>query len=960
LAGVAGVAWAGEPGKLDWDAWERMPVLHEGRLKPLDTFARQIVEQICGRRSLFEECCYGRQGRRLSLAYANPAGRSDGPEWAAARALLPDDQPRVFAPAELLFSWLAEPEKWERVPFLRAEHEKLRQELFDLPTQDDKGHALRYVSPWQVSESTKFQRRLSELSRLQDHAAAEGKEFQPAGMDEKVSQLYQAYALYRMLTYHPSQPTAANNRFTSQLRRTIETWRDLEPAAGMVGRLDGQGAMKKRLAEIADSAGALAGLFHRDGENQASPEKLEPKLAAIRDAARALADQFRAYTERLLKDAPPGLDSGDLEKVQSQMRTLSARCGELSRQANQALLAIYDNGQTLRLVPALDPAALENNRDEHDDAQPWLSLQALRFGSPAVVGGYPQGELGSARTAFQTLAAAYAEHGAADRPARFSAAVAEFARSVRVLGESATRLRESLPIRNRDPDLMAATAYPPHGATDAELAYNHTDPFFWSWLLSLLAMLSLGLAFGAVRRPLAWLGLGLLLAAQLATAAGLGFRWYVTGLVPVTNMFETVVFVSLVVSALGTCFAAAPLFRPGLSTAWRMTALPHGRREEEPAHTAANWLLLLPRLALALGIFWVLTRVPYGASGHPVFGLLPKTDVGSSWPTPNSLLTWAVGLCVLGTAAWYLPRAGLTAALGLLLVPYRWAREGLRGAAEQVLARKPFALVGAGVAFLAAVLAYYAPAPVFIRDISPVRPILRDNFWLLIHVLTIAASYGAGGLAWGLGNIALGHYLFGRYRRPAADGPVAAGLPTEPLTVVAGLPTEPLTPTVGLRPEGDLRSHVSAGSGDPRRTAEPPEATAALATFIYQATQVAVLLLIAGTILGALWADVAWGRFWGWDSKEVAALITALVYLVILHGRYTGWFGNFGLAVGSVCGATAIVAAWYGVNYVFGSGLHSYGTGAGGQLQVGLIVACDWLFMSAAAVRYAWEMRRGG
>ena len=94
--------------------------------------------------------------------------------------------------------------------------------------------------------------------------------------------------------------------------------------------------------------------------------------------------------------------------------------------------------------------------------------------------------------------------------------------------------------------------------------------------------------------------------------------------------------------------------------------------------------------------------------------------------------------------------------------------------------------------------------------------------------------------------------------------------------------------------------------------------------------------MAAGTILGGLWADVSWGRFWGWDPKEVWALISLLTYLAILHGRYAGWFGDFGLAVGSVLGATAIVFSWYGVNFVLGVGLHSYGFGAGGQLEVGL------------------------
>ena len=119
--------------------------------------------------------------------------------------------------------------------------------------------------------------------------------------------------------------------------------------------------------------------------------------------------------------------------------------------------------------------------------------------------------------------------------------------------------------------------------------------------------------------------------------------------------------------------------------------------------------------------------------------------------------------------------------------------------------------------------------------------------------------------------------------------------------------------------------------------------------------RVAVLLLAAGTILGGLWADVSWGRFWGWDSKEVWALVSLLIYLAVLHGRYAGWFGNFGLAVGAVVGACSILMAWYGVNFVLGSGLHTYGEGVGGVQWALLLVAANGLFAILAALRYRLE-----
>jgi len=237
--------------------------------------------------------------------------------------------------------------------------------------------------------------------------------------------------------------------------------------------------------------------------------------------------------------------------------------------------------------------------------------------------------------------------------------------------------------------------------------------------------------------------------------------------------------------------------------------------------------------------------------------------------------------------------------LSVFTVPAAFARQNFSHSVAETFKRKPFGVAGAAVAFLVAYTAYYAP--VLNKDIGLLMPVLRDNFWLTAHVLTITAAYGAGALAWGLGNIALAYFLFGRYH----DG--------------------------------------------------PPATCSTLANFNYRATQIAVVLLAIGTILGGLWADVAWGRFWGWDPKEVWALVTLLVYITILHGRYVGWFGSFGMAVGSVLGASAIMMAWYGVNYVLGSGLHSYGRGAGGQLEVGTAVLLNWLFLAASAVRYSIE-----
>ena len=114
---------------------------------------------------------------------------------------------------------------------------------------------------------------------------------------------------------------------------------------------------------------------------------------------------------------------------------------------------------------------------------------------------------------------------------------------------------------------------------------------------------------------------------------------------------------------------------------------------------------------------------------------------------------------------------------------------------------------------------------------------------------------------------------------------------------------------------------------------------------------------LAAALVATIWGDYAWGRYWGWDPKEVWALISLLVYLAVLHGRWAGWTGNFGMAVGAVLGATAIMMAWYGVNFILKGGLHSYGEGAGGEFYVVMCVVANWLLVALAAVRYGIERR---
>jgi cytochrome c assembly protein len=79
-----------------------------------------------------------------------------------------------------------------------------------------------------------------------------------------------------------------------------------------------------------------------------------------------------------------------------------------------------------------------------------------------------------------------------------------------------------------------------------------------------------------------------------------------------------------------------------------------------------------------------------------------------------------------------------------------------------------------------------------------------------------------------------------------------------------------------------------------------------------------------GTVLGGLWADDSWGRFWGWDPKENGALMIVLWNAILLHARWGGLVRDRGIAALSVFGNIVVSWSWFGVNQL-GVGLHSYG-----------------------------------
>ncbi|MBI4397918.1 MAG: cytochrome c biogenesis protein CcsA, partial [Candidatus Omnitrophica bacterium] len=180
--------------------------------------------------------------------------------------------------------------------------------------------------------------------------------------------------------------------------------------------------------------------------------------------------------------------------------------------------------------------------------------------------------------------------------------------------------------------------------------------------------------------------------------------------------------------------------------------------------------------------------------------------------------------------------------------------------------------------------------------ITPLVPVLRSNYWLTIHVLTITLSYGAFALAMIVGHVLLFLFAF----KPSDKA---------------------LIESIGA--------------------------------WLYRLIQIGVILLASGTILGGVWAHYSWGRFWGWDPKETWALIALIGYLIILHMRLVQWIGPLGLAVGSIVAFLGVLMAWYGVNFVLAAGLHSYGFGGGGVAYVAAFIALDLAVVGALA----WKIK---
>lgn len=151
--------------------------------------------------------------------------------------------------------------------------------------------------------------------------------------------------------------------------------------------------------------------------------------------------------------------------------------------------------------------------------------------------------------------------------------------------------------------------------------------------------------------------------------------------------------------------------------------------------------------------------------------------------------------------------------------------------------------------------------------------VLDTNFWLATHVTTITMGYAAGLLAGAIAHI----YILGRL--------------------------------IGFK-------------------RADPQFYKSVAQMTYGVICFGLLFSVLGTVLGGIWANDSWGRFWGWDPKENGALMIVLWKLTILHARMGGYIRDYGVSMAAIFGAVIVTFSWFGVN-LLGVGLHSYGFTSG-------------------------------
>jgi cytochrome c-type biogenesis protein CcsB len=290
-----------------------------------------------------------------------------------------------------------------------------------------------------------------------------------------------------------------------------------------------------------------------------------------------------------------------------------------------------------------------------------------------------------------------------------------------------------------------------------------------------------------------------------------------------------------------------------------------------------TWVWIVYMLAIALLLAAVVYKWPaarglgmgvfLAATALHTFAVFMRWYVSGHWPNSNMFEA-------VTTAAWM----GAAGAIVFEIIARKTAMRNL------------FALSASVAGAIALMCAHFMPVSLS-PELSNRMPILHD-VWLYIHTNVIIFSYIliAMAAATALGYVAL--RLLGAKPDYARGGGA-----------------------------GTLVGMGAASMSDLSPTKPSPSAVLDGATMILM--ELAFVLLWAGIIMGAIWADHSWGRPWGWDPKEVFALNTFIVFVILVHVRLKTSDKGLWTALLALAGCAVMVFNWIVINFVI-SGLHSY------------------------------------
>ena len=280
-----------------------------------------------------------------------------------------------------------------------------------------------------------------------------------------------------------------------------------------------------------------------------------------------------------------------------------------------------------------------------------------------------------------------------------------------------------------------------------------------------------------------------------------------------------------------------------------------------------------------------------------VLGLLLALFSWLKWPDTLGrsafwliALAWVLSTVGIGTRMWLEGRPPVTNLYSSALF-VGWGSVGLCLVLEATF-RNAVGSVAAGmIGFATLLIAHHLSLAG--DTLEMMRAVLDSNFWLATHVVVVSAGYSATFLA---GFLAIIYVLRGVFTRS-----------------------------------------LDKGTAD------------ALSRMVYGIVCFATLFSFTGTVLGGIWADQSWGRFWGWDPKENGALIIVIWNAVILHARWGGMVRQRGLMALAIMGNIVTSWSWFGTN-MLGVGLHSYGFTDAAFLALSGFVASQLVLIGIANI----------